>query len=100
MTRALSHWTPLLIATLLVVSGLGVGSTEAWAQRIPQVTQGAAAAPLGQNRPASAETMPDAFEDVGITERLGEAVPLDIPLVNAAGETTVLRDYLGTGKPV
>ena len=100
MTRALSHWTPLLIATLLVVSGFGVGSTEARAQRIPQVTQGAAAAPLGQNRPASAETMPDAFEDVGITERLGEAVPLDIPLVNAAGETTVLRDYLGTGKPV
>ncbi|MEO1477873.1 MAG: hypothetical protein AAFV01_04775, partial [Bacteroidota bacterium] len=41
MTRALSHWTPLLIATLLVVSGFGVGSTEARAQRIPQVTQGA-----------------------------------------------------------
>ncbi|MEL7364013.1 MAG: hypothetical protein AAFN13_18200, partial [Bacteroidota bacterium] len=95
MPRVLPHWTPLLIATLLVVSGIGVGSTDAQAQRFPQVTQGAAAAPLGQNLPSSAETMPDAFADVGITERLGEAVPLDIPLVNADGETTMLRDYLG-----
>ncbi|MEM6647865.1 MAG: SCO family protein [Bacteroidota bacterium] len=100
MTRVTRYWTPLLIATAVVVSGLGVGSTEAQAQRFPQVTQGAAAAPLGQNRPASAEVMPDAFADVGITERLGEAVPLDLPLVNAAGETTVLRDYLGADKPV
>ncbi|MEM9996857.1 MAG: SCO family protein [Bacteroidota bacterium] len=97
----------MVTATTLWIAGgtpVGLGylsADTAQAQaRFPQVTQGAAAAPLGQNRPASAETMPDVFEEVGITERLGESVPLDIPMTTHTGETVALRDYLGTGKPV
>ncbi|MCC7389691.1 MAG: SCO family protein [Phycisphaerales bacterium] len=43
---------------------------------------------------------PEQIEGVGVTERLGEQIPLDLPFTNAEGELVPLRAYFNQGKPV
>jgi protein SCO1/2 len=49
---------------------------------------------LGTGRFASAETPAEPRLDVGIDEKLGQSVPLDITLVDENGDRVVLRDIL------
>jgi len=53
--------------------------------------------------PASAQLnrMPIEAEGIGVTERLGERIPLDLPFINSEGETVRLSEYFNDdGKPV
>jgi protein SCO1/2 len=43
---------------------------------------------------------PEQIEGVGVTEHLGEQIPLDLPFTNAEGELVPLRAYFNQGKPV
>lgn len=43
---------------------------------------------------------PPESEGVGVTEHLGDQIPLDLPFTNAAGELVPLRAYFNQGKPV
>ncbi len=47
-----------------------------------------------------ADDLPDEFEGVGIEERLGETVSLDLPFVNASGTPVTLGDYFDGERPV
>lgn len=47
-----------------------------------------------------AELRPDELKDVGITERLNEQIPLDLPFRDETGREVRLRDYFAPGKPV
>ncbi len=52
--------------------------------------------------PASAQVaqQPEALEGVGVTEHLGETVPLDLTFKDENGNTVRLGDYFESGKPV
>ncbi|PAU93468.1 SCO family protein [Aliifodinibius salipaludis] len=43
---------------------------------------------------------PKQLEDVGVEERLGEQVPLDLTFANAKGDSIKLKDLFTDGKPV
>ena len=43
---------------------------------------------------------PDKLKDIGIFERLGEKIDLDIPFKNEKGETVTFRQYVKDGKPI
>ncbi len=52
---------------------------------------------------AAAQLTPKELEEVGVTERLGERLPLDLAFTNESGETVTLGKYLGdegAGKPI
>jgi protein SCO1/2 len=55
------------------------------------------AAPAAQGQTTTG--LPPALRDVGFDQRLGEAVPLDLPLRDEAGQAVRLGDYFGK-KPV
>lgn len=61
---------------------------------------------VGFAAPASAQILrdesqlPEPMRDIEPIDRLGQMVPLDIKLTNAAGEQVTLGDYLNQGKPV
>lgn len=64
---------------------------------------GACAQPGGPSRLGSggdANVTPPQVESVGVVERLGEAVPLDLPFVESTGEEVLLGAYFNRGKPV
>ena len=51
--------------------------------------------------PAAAQTAPPPpVQDIGVDERVGARVPLDLAFVNTSGEAVRLGDYFGDGKPV
>lgn len=52
--------------------------------------------------PAAAQLnrMPIEAEGIGVTERLGEQVPLNLPFITSDGETVRLETYFEDGKPV
>lgn len=43
---------------------------------------------------------PRNLEDVGVTERLGEKIPLDLKFANAEGDSVALKELFKDGKPV
>lgn len=43
---------------------------------------------------------PDELKDVGVTERLGENIPLDLTFANAEGDSIALKELFSDGKPV
>lgn len=43
---------------------------------------------------------PKNLENVGVTERLGENIPLDLKFANAEGDSVVLKELFNDGKPV
>lgn len=43
---------------------------------------------------------PDNVQDVNITERLGEEIPLDLKFANAKGDTVTLKELFSDDKPV
>lgn len=43
---------------------------------------------------------PRNIQDVGVTERLGEEIPLDLKFVNAEGDSLALKELFQDGKPV
>lgn len=49
---------------------------------------------------AQVNDLPPELRDIGIEERLGDRVPLDITFTNESGELVTLGDYLQNGKPV
>ncbi len=51
---------------------------------------------------SNAQTTPDDswLDDVGIVEKLGDYVPLDLEFVNEEGETVTLQSYFDSGRPV
>lgn len=48
----------------------------------------------------AAEPTPYELRDIGITEALGEQVPLDLSFVNEAGDAVTLSDYVTGARPV
>lgn len=46
------------------------------------------------------EPLPEQLQGVGITEHLGDALPLDLEFVDESGTRVKLRDYFGDDKPV
>lgn len=66
------------------------------------VARGAAlAAALASAAPARAEApRPPALREVGVDERLGERIPLDLVFTEAAGRRVRLTELFGDGKPV
>lgn len=48
----------------------------------------------------AADKMPAELEGVGITEKLGEVIPLDLSFTDENGKPVTLRDYFSSGKPV
>lgn len=46
------------------------------------------------------ELIPHPLQGVGIEDRTGAEVPLDVPFVRQDGRTVTLRDYLADGKPL
>ena len=50
-------------------------------------------AQLNQNRPAI-------LEEVGVDEKLGETIPLDLEFINSDGQTVRIGDLIEEGKPV
>jgi protein SCO1/2 len=61
---------------------------------------GAAALPQLPERPGPANAMPAALQAVGIDERLGAQLPLDVRLVDHEGREQPLRESFGRGRPV
>jgi len=57
---------------------------------------------LAVTRPVDGQlnTLPAELRDIGVTERLAEQLPLDVEMVNEAGEFVTLGSYFGEGKPV
>ncbi|HLV59964.1 MAG TPA: SCO family protein [Fredinandcohnia sp.] len=53
-------------------------------------------APLG----GSSNETPRQLREVGVDERLGEKLPLDVRLTDHEGKTVTLGDYFGKGRPV
>lgn len=43
---------------------------------------------------------PQELNDVGVTERLGENIPLDLKFANAEGDSIALKELFSDGKPV
>ena len=43
--------------------------------------------------------LPPSLAKVGVTERIGKALPLDVRVVNGLGESVVLGDYFKNGRP-
>lgn len=65
------------------------------------VVVGAAAGTAQPTDPAQrAAALEAELEGVGISERLGETIPADIPLVDAAGNPVTLGDYFDGERPV
>lgn len=60
---------------------------------------GAGSAGMDQGSGKGGEALPPALLDVGITEKLGAALPMDAELVDDAGRKVKLGDYF-KGKPV
>lgn len=54
----------------------------------------------GSGRTQVLEEHPKEFEGIGVEERLGERVPLDLIFTNDSGQSVRLADYFGHGKPV
>ncbi len=82
-----ASFCPLALAGLL--AGALVTPTASAASAVPQTTSAWAA---GNSTPAPE---PSAFED-----RAGAALPLDLPLQDAAGHSVRLGDFFHTGRPV
>lgn len=63
-----------------------------------------ALAALASARPAAAvqrqEPLPKELEGVGITEKLGASLPLDLEFVDEAGQAVRLSEYFAKGRPV
>ncbi len=72
----------LLLLTLLLLA-----SHPAWAQD--------SRASYDLTRPNTTPEPGEVFQEVGFDQRLGESVPLDLPLVDEAGRPVVLGDYFG-----
>jgi len=68
---------PLLAAGLWAVSGVALAQPQAIGSPLP------------------AEGLPPALRDVGFEQRLGEALPLDLPLRDETGRDVRLGDYFG-----
>lgn len=59
----------------------------------------AAIAPPGA-RAERAEPLPEELEGVGVSERLGQAIPLDLPFTDEDGRPVKLGNYFAAGRPV
>ncbi len=62
----------------------------------------AVALALGAFHPAAGQVpdVPDDTEGIGITERVGEAVPLELVFIDEDGRRVPLREYFGDDRPV
>lgn len=84
MIRKLSTRISIALAAVALVAS----ATPALAREVPIKKEG------------FANETPDQLKDVGIEEKLGSNVDLDLPLKNEKGETVTLRKYMADGKPV
>jgi protein SCO1/2 len=83
MRRA--HRRRLLVALEVVVCAIALARSRPASGQLGQGTQGGDA---------------DGRGDVGVTEHLGEALPLDLPFVDHHGRSVHLRDYFAGERPV
>ncbi|MEM9252296.1 MAG: SCO family protein [Planctomycetota bacterium] len=60
----------------------------------------AAGRPIPQPPPAVAEPLPEALQDVGLDEKLGDKVPADLAFTDKHGNAVTLGDFLNQGKPI
>jgi len=73
--------------------------------RLPRRSQlvagiGALCVVIGSAQAQRADQTPSELEGVGVTEKLGATIPLDLSFVNEDGEPVRLGEYFGDGKPV
>lgn len=54
----------------------------------------------GAQAPSTAPSMPEALAGVGVTERPGQPLPLDLNFTNELGQGVTLRQYFRSGRPV
>jgi protein SCO1/2 len=54
----------------------------------------------GVQAPSTAPSMPEALAGVGVTERPGQPLPLDLNFTNELGQGVTLRQYFRSGRPV
>lgn len=55
---------------------------------------------LSASFPRAEEALPPALAEVGITEKIGTVLPMDLQFTNSDGNTVALRDYFTGEKPV
>ncbi len=55
--------------------------------------------PLFASRVGDVNDLPQALENVGVTERIGTSLPLDAVLRDTSGNAVVLGDYFKNGRP-
>ena len=95
--------TPRILAAVCA-AGLLAGPVRA-ATPTPAVspaapTAASAADPTASILPGRTEVAPDALQGIGVDEKLGNPVPLDLSFRNEEGEVVKLGDYFGKGRPV
>ena len=73
-------WRRMIVPALLALAAPGLAPPAAAVQR--------------------QEPLPKELEGVGITEKLGARLPLDLEFVDESGRTVKLASYFGTGRPV
>jgi protein SCO1/2 len=66
----------------------------------PAVRLDPAGRPIPEPPPAVAEPVPGALDGVGLDERLGDPLPLDLTFTDADGASVRLGDFFNDGKPV
>jgi protein SCO1/2 len=78
---------PLLVPIILCLAAVSL-APAATAQSYPDTTGG------------RGEPLPEELEDVGVTEKLGDPVPLDLVFVDENGREVTLGDYFDGARPV
>lgn len=81
-----------MVGTILVLFVLAAGTAR-----------GAAAAPssaAGPQTPDRMEPAPAALQGIGVDEKSGSTIPLDLTFADANGRSVALRDLLQKGRPV
>jgi len=77
-----------------------VGKTNAILSTIALLVAQTAVGQYGSG-PTAGESLTDpSIPEVGIQQRVGEQIPLNIPLVDETGRQVQLQDYFNDGKPV
>jgi len=93
MKRACTRIAALSFAALLAAALAAPAASPAFAQSGPGGVPPSPAAPAAQGAPSI-------LRDVGIDQRLGESIPLDLHFRDESGRDVRIGDYFGDGKPV
>lgn len=88
-----AHFAAMTVMATLTAALVSSAAPAAFAQGGPGATPPSQSAPAAQNTPSI-------LRDVGIDQRLGESIPLDLRFRDETGRDVRIGDYFGEGKPV